>query len=83
MSLAIVLKEGMKPVLDTMQVMPAFVYLIPAMFFGGIGGAPAILATMIYSMPPIIRLTSLGIRQVPNETIDQQQLLVHQSLKYY
>ena len=53
-----------------MQVMPAFVYLIPAMFFFGIGAAPAILATMIYSMPPIIRLTNLGIRQVPNETIE-------------
>ena len=53
-------ERGMKPVLDTMQVMPAFVYLIPAMFFFGIGGAPAILATMIYSMPPIIRLTSLN-----------------------
>ena len=63
-------ERGMKPVLDTMQVMPAFVYLIPAMFFFGIGGAPAILATMIYSMPPIIRLTNLGIRQVPNETIE-------------
>ena len=60
----------MKPVLDTMQVMPAFVYLIPAMFFFGIGGAPAILATMIYSMPPVIRLTNLGIRQVPSETIE-------------
>ncbi len=63
-------ERGMKPVLDTMQVMPAFVYLIPAMFFFGIGGAPAILATMIYSMPPIIRLTNLGIRQVPSETIE-------------
>ena len=63
-------EKGMKPVLDTMQVMPAFVYLIPAMFFFGIGGAPAILATMIYAMPPIIRLTNLGIRQVPNETIE-------------
>ena len=63
-------EKGMKPVLDTMQVMPAFVYLIPAMFFFGIGGAPAILATMIYSMPPIIRLTNLGIRQVPDQTIE-------------
>ena len=63
-------ERGMKPVLDIMQVMPAFVYLIPAMFFFGIGGAPAILATMIYSMPPIIRLTNLGIRQVPKETIE-------------
>ncbi len=63
-------ERGMKPVLDTMQVMPAFVYLIPAMFFFGIGPAPAILATMIYSMPPIIRLTNLGIRQVPEQTIE-------------
>jgi len=63
--------EGfMKPVLDTMQVMPAFVYLFPALFFFGIGGAPAILATMIYAMPPIIRLTNTGIRQVPAQTIE-------------
>ena len=60
----------MKPILDTMQVMPAFVYLFPALFFFGIGGAPAILATMIYSMPPIIRLTNTGIRQVSAETIE-------------
>ena len=60
----------MKPILDTMQVMPAFVYLFPALFFFGIGGAPAILATMIYAMPPIIRLTNLGIRQVPSQTIE-------------
>ena len=63
-------ESALKPLLDTMQVMPAFVYLIPAMFFFGIGAAPAILATMIYSMPPIIRLTNLGIRQVPKETIE-------------
>ena len=60
----------MKPILDTMQVMPAFVYLFPALFFFGIGGAPAILATMIYSMPPIIRLTNSGIRQVSEQTIE-------------
>ena len=60
----------MKPILDTMQVMPAFVYLFPALFFFGIGGAPAILATMIYAMPPIIRLTNTGIRQVSKETVE-------------
>ena len=60
----------MKPILDTMQVMPAFVYLFPALFFFGIGGAPAILATLIYAMPPIIRLTNSGIRQVSSETIE-------------
>ena len=60
----------MKPILDTMQVMPAFVYLFPALFFFGIGGAPAILATMIYAMPPVIRLTNIGIRQVPPQTVE-------------
>ena len=64
------LDNFMKPILDTMQVMPAFVYLFPALFFFGIGGAPAILATMIYAMPPIIRLTNTGIRQVPEQTIE-------------
>ena len=63
----------LKPILDTMQVMPAFVYLFPAMFFFGIGGAPAILATLIYAMPPIIRLTNLGIRQVSKETIESAE----------
>tara|TARA_Y100000768_G_scaffold235804_1_gene178321 strand:- start:1373 stop:2962 length:1590 start_codon:yes stop_codon:yes gene_type:complete len=50
--------------------MPAFVYLFPALFFFGIGGAPAILATMIYAMPPVIRLTNSGIRQVSKDTIE-------------
>ena len=63
--------EGfIRPILDTMQVMPAFVYLLPAVFFFGIGGPPAIMATMIYALPPVIRLTNLGIRQVPSETIE-------------
>ncbi len=59
-----------KPILDTMQTMPSFVYLLPAVFFFGIGGPPAIIATMIYALPPVIRLTSLGIRQVPANTIE-------------
>ena len=59
-----------RPFLDIMQVMPAFVYLIPAVFFFGVGGPPAIIASMIYAMPPIIRLTNLGIRQVSHETIE-------------
>ena len=50
--------------------MPAFVYLLPAVFFFGIGGPPAIMATMIYALPPVIRLTSLGIRQISHETIE-------------
>ena len=54
-----------KPVLDTMQTLPAFVYLIPAFYLFGIGPPGAILATVIYALPPVVRLTSLGIRQVP------------------
>jgi len=60
----------LKPILDTMQTMPAFVYLLPAVFFFGIGGPPAILATMIYALPPVIRLTNLGIRQISHETME-------------
>ena len=60
----------LRPVLDTMQTMPSFVYLIPAIFFFGIGGAPAILATVIYAVPPAVRLTNLGIRQVSPEVIE-------------
>ena len=59
-----------RPILDTMQTMPSFVYLIPAIFFFGVGGPPAVMATVIYAMPPAVRLTNLGIRQVPLETIE-------------
>ncbi|HMM40005.1 MAG TPA: ABC transporter permease subunit [Desulfovibrio sp.] len=55
------------PVLDVMQTMPAFVYLIPAIPFFGLGKVAAIFSTVIFSMPPAIRLTCLGIRQVPPE----------------
>ena len=54
-----------RPILDTMQTMPAFVYLIPAFYLFGIGPPGAILATVIYALPPVVRLTNLGIRQVP------------------
>jgi glycine betaine/proline transport system permease protein len=54
-----------KPILDTMQTLPAFVYLIPAFYLFGIGAPGAILATVIYALPPVVRLTNLGIRQVP------------------
>lgn len=62
-----------RPILDTMQTMPSFVYLIPAIFFFGIGGPPAVLATVIYALPPAVRLTNLGIRQVPVETLEAAQ----------
>ncbi|WNC14236.1 proline/glycine betaine ABC transporter permease [Brevibacillus brevis] len=53
------------PLLDFMQTMPAFVYLIPAIFFFGLGKVPGVIASVIFAMPPTIRLTNLGIRQVP------------------
>lgn len=60
----------MKPVLDAMQTMPSFVYLIPAMMLFGLGKVPAVFATIIYSIPPVIRLTDLGIRSVPKEMVE-------------
>ncbi|ETW92580.1 MAG: hypothetical protein ETSY1_43035, partial [Candidatus Entotheonella factor] len=56
------------PVLDVMQTIPSFVYLLPAIAFFSIGKPPGILATVIFSMPPMVRLTALGIRQVPEST---------------
>ncbi len=61
------LKAAVMPVLDIMQTMPSFVYLIPALMLFGLGKVPAILATLIYCLPPIIRLTALGIEQVDTE----------------
>lgn len=57
----------MQPVLDVMQTMPSFVYLIPAMMLLGLGKVPAVLATWIYAVPPVIRLTHLGIEQVSGD----------------
>jgi glycine betaine/proline transport system permease protein len=59
-----------KPVLDFMQTMPSFVYLIPAVIFFGLGNVPGMIATVIFAMPPPIRLTNLGIRQIPKELIE-------------
>ena len=61
---------GLRPLLDGMQTMPSFVYLVPAIFFFGIGNVPAVIATIIYAVPPAIRLTNLGIRQVSPETLE-------------
>jgi glycine betaine/proline transport system permease protein len=58
------------PVLDFMQTLPAFVYLIPVIPFFGLGATPAIFATFIFSVPPAIRLTALGIQQVPGELVE-------------
>lgn len=66
--------EGtIKPVLDFMQTMPAFVYLIPAVAFFGIGMVPGVVASVIFAMPPTIRFTNLGIRQVPTEIIEASE----------
>ena len=59
-----------KPVLDFMQTMPAFVYLIPAIFFFSVGNTPGVIATVIFSVPPAVRLTALGIQNVQKEVIE-------------
>ncbi|MDD2429267.1 MAG: ABC transporter permease subunit [Eubacteriales bacterium] len=56
-----------RPILDTMQTMPSFVYLIPAVMLLGLGNVPAVIATTIYAMPPMVRMTSHGLRQVDTE----------------
>jgi glycine betaine/proline transport system permease protein len=60
----------LRPILDGMQTMPSFVYLIPAMMLFGLGKVPAVFATVIYAVPPIIRLTDVGIRGVPESVVE-------------
>jgi glycine betaine/proline transport system permease protein len=63
--------EGViRPVLDVAQTMPAFVYLVPIVVLLGIGAGPALIATVIFAMPPAVRLTMLGIQQVPKDTVE-------------
>ncbi|MFF5994647.1 proline/glycine betaine ABC transporter permease [Lysinibacillus sp. KU-BSD001] len=63
--------EGIiKPILDFMQTMPGFVYLIPAVAFFGIGVVPGVFASVIFALPPTVRFTNLGIRQVPKELVE-------------
>ena len=64
------LNAALRPALDLMQTMPSFVYLIPAVIFFGLGSVPGIIATVVFAMPPALRLTNLGIRQVPRELIE-------------
>ncbi|MFC3931523.1 ABC transporter permease/substrate binding protein [Streptococcus dentapri] len=59
-----------KPLLDFMQTMPSFVYLIPAVAFFGIGVVPGVFASIIFALPPTVRMTNLGIRQVPTELVE-------------
>jgi glycine betaine/proline transport system permease protein len=59
-----------RPILDFMQTMPAFVYLIPAILFFGVGNVPGIVATVIFALPPAVRLTNLGIRGVQEDVVE-------------
>jgi len=65
----------LRPFLDAMQTMPSFVYLIPALMLFGLGKVPAIFATIIYAVPPVIRLTNVGIRQVPPSVLEAAESL--------
>ncbi len=59
-----------RPVLDVMQTIPTFVYLVPVAMLIGIGSVPGVIATIIFALPPVIRLTNLGIRQVPLDVVE-------------
>jgi glycine betaine/proline transport system permease protein len=63
-------ERALRPVLDAMQTMPAFVYLLPVVLFFGVARVPAVVATVIYALPPAIRLTALGIREVLPGTVE-------------
>ena len=66
-------ERAMLPVLDMMQTIPSFVYLIPILMLLGIGKVPGLIAVCIYAIPPVIRLTNLGIREVDKETIEASE----------
>ena len=59
-----------RPILDIMQTIPSFVYLVPIVMLFGVGIVPGVIATIIFALPPIIRLTNLGIRQVPRDLVE-------------
>jgi ABC-type proline/glycine betaine transport system permease subunit len=64
------LEKIIRPLLDVMQTLPTFVYLVPVVMLFGIGEVPGVIATIIFALPPLIRLTNLGIRQVPAEVVE-------------
>lgn len=64
------LRKFLTPMLDIMQTLPTFVYLVPVLMLFGLGKVPAVLATVIYALPPLVRLTDLGIRQVDAEVLE-------------
>lgn len=69
----LLLERIIRPILDTMQTMPAFVYLIPAVLFFSLGTVPGVVATVVFAMPPVVRLTNLGIRQVREDVVEAAQ----------
>jgi glycine betaine/proline transport system permease protein len=69
-SLSNKINQTVRPTLDFMQTLPVFIYLIPAVLLFGLGGVPAVIATTIFAMPPAVRMTNLGIRQVPVDIIE-------------
>jgi glycine betaine/proline transport system permease protein len=64
----------MRPILDAMQTVPAFVYFLPLFFLLGIGNVPAAVATVIYALPPVVRLTTLGIKQVSPQAVEASRV---------
>ena len=72
-----ILSVVMRPILDAMQTMPStFVYLIPVIFFFPLGNVPAVIATIIYAMPPVMRLTELAIRNVDKEVVESIRSII-------
>jgi len=65
----------LRPVLDIMQTVPPWVYLIPAVIFFSLGSVPALMATIIYGIPPMLRLTTLAFKQVPHEMLELGQAM--------
>jgi glycine betaine/proline transport system permease protein len=63
-------EQVVKPILDFMQTMPPFVYLIPAIIFFSVGNVPGVVATVVFALPPAVRFTNLGIRNVPTELVE-------------
>jgi glycine betaine/proline transport system permease protein len=63
-------EAAIRPVLDVMQTLPAFVYMVPIVMLVGIGNVPGVMVTVVFALPPIIRLTSLGIRNVPPSVVE-------------
>ncbi len=62
--------QTVRPILDAMQTTPAFVYLVPIVMLFGIGNVPGVVVTIIFALPPLVRLTNLGIRQVPTDLVE-------------